>query len=356
MAAVGNPVDVIGDAPSSRYEDAFKILTGKEDIDAIITIVTPQMMTDAEAIAHVIASYRQKKPILPVFMGGASVEKGVFVLKDNGMANFDFSIDVVKILDALAGGEKKQYALVTPKTADASPLVMLSIAETQALLDSYGMKLDGFLMKDKSQINDSLWSIGVGPFVIKVVSQALVHKTDMHAVALNLADSTDVTAAWNTMEADIATRMPDAKIDGMLVQHMTKGKEIIIGMKRDPIFGPVVVFGLGGIFVEILKDISMRVAPIEKDEARRQIEEIKGFDILMGARGQASVDLDALAGILVSVSRLAAEHPEIEEIDFNPVIATESDAVIVDARFMTKAALPEFPEARLIVENKAETA
>lgn len=334
MASVGNPVDLIGDASSLRYDAVLKILTAKNDIDAILFLVTPQMMTDEEAIARVLVMHAKEKPIIPVFMGGKSIEPAVKVLRENGLVNFVFPSDVVSVLDLFTLYPEKKNVLGVGGAS--TRLAMVPMEEMRPLLSTYGVYLDGALMRTKEEINDALWSIGAGPFVIKAISKELVHKSDLHAVKVNLSDAKAVEQAWSEIETEVHEHSPNAHIDDILVQRMSRGKEVIIGMKRDAVFGPIVVFGLGGIFVEILKDVSMRVAPVSKQEAIRQIQEIKGYELLSGIRGEAPVNIDALADIIVNISRLALEHPEVEEIDLNPVIVTQERAVVVDARLMRK--------------------
>jgi acetyltransferase len=207
---------------------------------------------------------------------------------------------------------------------------------TRTLLSSYGLALVGSFTKDTEGIPAALSEVGVGPYALKAISPDVVHKSDAGAVAIGLLDEGAVRGAWNAIVTSITAKHPGAVIEGMLLQRMTPGREVIIGMKRDATFGPVIVFGLGGIFVEILKDASTRIAPVSLEEARAQVRSIKAAKLLQGARGTAPVDEDALVAIIVALSRLVLEHPEIEEIDLNPVMAGEHGATIVDARFMKK--------------------
>jgi acyl-CoA synthetase (NDP forming) len=136
------------------------------------------------------------------------------------------------------------------------------------------------------------------------------------------------------MLKNVYEKKPNAVIEGVLVQATTQGKEVIIGMKRDPVFGPTILFGLGGIFTEVLKDTSLRIAPISKESAAEMIHEIRGIDILTGRRGEKPVDITKLADIIVKISKLAVEHPEIKEVDLNPVMAQPDGADIIDVRIM----------------------
>jgi acetyltransferase len=332
MAAVGNPVDVIGDAGADRYNSVLDIATGIQDVDAIIVIVTPQMMTDVKAIAETIASFRNKKSVIPVFMGGSVMQKGVDVLIDNRLVNFDLPSDAIFALDALTPHKKSPQ---TKKPRTPSTAVMCSYDETIALLQKYGLTIYGAFAHTKEESDRVLAEFGETNFAIKAVSRDVVHKTEARAVRLNVRPD-DVSRAWDDISRGVAEKAPHATIDGMLIQPMIKGKEVIIGMKRDATFGPVIVFGLGGIFVELLNDVSMRIPPFSNAEARAMIEEISGVKYLEGFRGSEGINFELLAELLVSVGRLASENPDITEIDLNPVIMTKERAYIVDARLMRR--------------------
>jgi acetyltransferase len=333
MAAVNNPIDVIGDAGPSRYRDTLDILQALDDVDGIIALVTPQMMTDPKDIADVFIEKKDGTPIIPVLMGGETTQKGARELIEHGMASFHSPTDVVEALDALARGTPKT-TLSETGTAHASTRTMMGIHEMQTTLGSHGLKLEGVFVENKDSINGAVHELGDGPYVLKAVSRDVIHKSDMKAVQIGLADAEVIHTAWEEITREIEQHTEGATIDGMMLQQMVSGVECIIGMNRDPVFGPVIVFGLGGVFVEILKDASMRIAPITKEEALKQIQEIKGLPLLTGARGSEPVNLEALADITVSLSNLSLENSHIEEIDFNPVIVNKTGAYIVDARFM----------------------
>ncbi len=335
MAAVNNPIDVIGDAGPDRYDRCLSILTALPTIDAILTLVTPQMMTHAESIADVLLAYRRETPVIPVMMGGSAVAAGIARLKESGMQNFDFPSDAIDALARLGAGKLVARAQNAGHVQVSTPTsTMMHIEEMQQLLTEYDLTLEGEFVREGHELPQAIDRLGAGPYAIKAISQELVHKSDLRAVALGLETVTDLERAWGEIYGYVQTHTPGATIDGMLVQRMTKGTETIIGMKRDRTFGPVIVFGLGGIFVEILKDASMRIAPVTKDEAHAQLLEIKSAALLTGARGKEAADLDALATIITSLSQLALDHPEITEVDFNPVFATPNGAHIVDARVM----------------------
>lgn len=332
MAAVGNPVDVIGDAGAARYESALHILTARGDIDAIIVIVTPQMMTDSGEIARVIVENKANKPLIPVLMGGTSVAPGIRILRENGMVNFELPPDAIESLDALGVAHVKNPPISTKRAFASS--VMLGYNETRALLSSYSINIFGTFVESAADIDTTWPTLHTDMIAMKAISKDVIHKTDLQAVRLNITEPGEAKRVWEEITTSIHSKLPDATIDGMLLQPMVRGKEVIIGAKRDATFGPVVVFGLGGIFVEALKDVTMLVAPINHEEAKTMIEGISGVNYLKTFRGAKPVDIDGIANIIVAISRLMNEHPEISEIDLNPVIATHEGVYVVDARLM----------------------
>jgi len=335
MAALNNPVDIIGDALSARYESALKILIEEKEADAIIVLLTPQMMTEAEATAKLLAEYNKKKLIIPVFLGGPAIEKSLVELKKDGLVNFTFLKDTIEALDNLAcGALKKESQKVSSASVAKSSEKMMAFNDTRNLLKEYGLALSGILIKEKTKLIGAISKLGSGPYAMKVISVDIVHKTEAGVVCLNIKSIEEANSAWNLMEKKIKKENPGANIEGILVQKIGTGREIIIGMKRDTTFGPTILFGLGGILAEAIKDTSLRVAPVGKDEALKMMREIKGISILNGIRGEKPVNFDALAEIIVKSSRLSIDHPEIKEMDLNPIMVTNAEAEIVDARMM----------------------
>ncbi len=173
------------------------------------------------------------------------------------------------------------------------------------------------------------------PVVLKIVSPDVTHKSDVGGVKLGLDSAPEVQAAFEEIVASVKRRQPDARIEGVAVQKMAPaGVEVIIGMSKDPQFGPVLMFGLGGIFVEVLKDVAFRIVPLEPRDARQMVREIKGFPVLQGVRGQDPADLDALEKLILQLSEFVEAHPEIEELDLNPVFAYKDGCLAVDARIV----------------------
>ena len=333
MAAVNNPIDIIGDALSSRYFDALKILSEDKNIGAIMVMLTPQMMTQAEETAKTIASFIRKKPIISVFIGGKTVKKGIEFFKKKNLVNFDFPEDAVGVLDLMFLGNKSKKSEKSAGRPEAE-LKMLGFPETQKILAEQGIRIPGMFLKTKEELTANFGKFKGEPLAMKVVSSRIVHKTEAGGVKINLKNIEEALRAWDEITESARIKIPGAEIEGMVVQPMARGKEVIIGMKRDRIFGPTILFGLGGIFAEAIKDISMRVAPISEAD-KQMVKEIKGYKILNGLRGDKAVDFKKIEELIVAVSHLSLSRPDIIEIDLNPVMVTDSGATVVDARIMT---------------------
>jgi len=212
-----------------------------------------------------------------------------------------------------------------------------SLLETEAkeLLKEYGIPVPDFkLIKSEDEIIELTKEINF-PIVMKIVSPDIIHKTDAGGVKLNIKDETEAESAYQEIIFQAKKYNKEARIEGVIAYTMVpQGTEIIIGMMKDPHFGPVIMFGLGGIFVEILKDISFRILPIEERDAREMVNEIKGFEILKGVRGEGPKNIKAIKNLLLKISQLALENPEINEIDLNPIFVFEKGLQIVDARMI----------------------
>ena len=173
------------------------------------------------------------------------------------------------------------------------------------------------------------------PAVLKIISPDIAHKSDVGGVLLGLESNAEVERAFDEIMAAVTAAQPVARIEGVAVQKMAPaGTEVIIGMSKDPQFGPVMMFGLGGVFVEVLKDVTFRIVPLEPRDAREMVREIKGFAVLEGVRGQPAADLGALENLILRVSEFIEAHPEVEELDLNPVLAYPDGALAVDARIV----------------------
>jgi len=212
-----------------------------------------------------------------------------------------------------------------------------SLLETEAkeLLKEYGISVPDFrLIKSEEEISGLAKEINF-PITMKIVSPDIIHKTDAGGVKVNIKDEKEAKLAYQEIISKAKKYNKEAQIFGVITYSMIpKATEIIIGMMKDPHFGPVIMFGLGGIFVEVLKDISFRILPIEERDAEEMINEIKGFEILKGVRGEGPKDIKAIKNLLLKISQLALENPEISEIDLNPVFVFEKGLQVIDARMI----------------------
>ncbi|NLE07094.1 MAG: hypothetical protein GX627_00525 [Parcubacteria group bacterium] len=330
MAAIGNPIDVMGDALADRYEKSLQILSEAEDTDAILVILTPQMMTETKKTADVLLKFKDKINIFPVFIGGEFMEDGRKELIKSGLSCFDFPRDVVESLDYLAkNAPKNKSPLHRSKDFKRQDGEMMDFVCMKNLLSEYDIFISGKFLTKKEDLENTLQELGEGSYAMKAISKQAVHKTESGAVRLNIANLEEANRVWE----EFWTTIP--AVEGVLIQKMEKkGREVIIGMKKDNTFGSAIIFGLGGIFTEAIKDTTIRVAPFGKEEALKMMKDIKGIKILQDFRGEPPVNFEMLSQIIVNLSRLALEHPEIKEIDLNPVMATENSATIIDARVM----------------------
>lgn len=219
------------------------------------------------------------------------------------------------------------------EAARAAGRVLLNEVESKHVLTEAGIPTTGArLATTRDQAMQIATEVGF-PVVLKVMSEDLPHKSDAGGVQLNLGDADAVSEAYDRIMAGVRAARPDARIDGVSVQRQARpGTEVIVGMTKDPQFGPVLMFGLGGVLVEVLKDVAFRIVPLEPRDAREMVHEIKGFPLLQGYRGTEPADLAALEDVLLKVSRFVEGHPEIDELDLNPVFAYRDGALAVDAR------------------------
>ncbi|MBT3394517.1 MAG: CoA-binding protein [Waddliaceae bacterium] len=353
-ANFSNPVDVIGDAKHDRYESVLEQLVKDENVDGIIVILTPQAMTDIHEIANVIVKYSKEtdKTILSCFMGGTDVARGITILEKNGVPHYTFPHDVARALAAMSQyNESLQRKYVDTKRYDVDTKTakeifakakekgqeFLTIDQSMDVFKAYGLPLLPYGMaKDADEAANIANEIGY-PVVLKVVAQEIVHKIDVGGVRLNIADEEDLRKTYSAMLEDIAKASPEAVIDGVFVQAMgKKGKEVILGMKRDEQFGPVLMFGLGGIYVEVIKDVTFGLAPLQDDDAKRMIHTIKTFPLLEGLRGEKPSDIENIKEGLKRLSQLSCDNEEIKEIDINPLLVYEEGegTKVLDARII----------------------
>ncbi|MBM3879729.1 MAG: CoA-binding protein [Verrucomicrobia bacterium] len=350
-AAVGNPVDVIGDAEPERYLKAFEILQADENIDAIVVVATPQNMTRPLELAEKLAAANQgQKPLLTAFMGGEEVAAGKARLMELGIPNYPAPDRAVAALRAMC--DYAAWRRRPPRMVDRFPvnrrrvdrvlqwhtrsgIQQVGEVEAKEILRAYDFHiLDGVLARNADESVEVANRIGY-PVVLKISSPDIIHKSDFGGVRINLASEEQVRDAFDLMMLRVQKRAPNALIRGAYVEKMGhRGREVILGMTRDPQFGPMLMFGLGGIFVEVMKDVTFHLAPITAEEAMQMLMGTRSYALLKGARGQAPVDLYAIATALQRISQLATDYPEIRELDINPFIVgvVGIEAYVADAR------------------------
>jgi acetyl coenzyme A synthetase (ADP forming)-like protein len=355
-ANVYNPVDVIGDALADRYEHALKAVLADKNVEGVLVILTPQVYTEIEKTAGIIGrlAATQDKPVLGCFMGEERVGPGIQILHQHNIPNYSFPERSVGALKAMADfWEQSQRPIPTfeefPVDRNRVKRVFrrvrregrltLGDAEAREIMEAYGLRIPrSVLAKTVEEAVQAANSIGY-PVVMKVASPDILHKSDIGGVRLGVRDADQVRDLFDLLIYRAQRYMPEATIWGVLVQEMVaKGKEVIIGVNRDPQFGPLLMFGLGGIYVEVLKDVTFRIAPISRQEATEMMDEIRAYQLLRGVRGEKPSDLDAIVDAILRISQLVTDFPEIVEMDINPLMVLEagSGAIAVDSRFVLK--------------------
>jgi acetyltransferase len=353
-ANLNNPVDVIGDASQDRYESALQAVIADEGVDGALVILTPQSMTNARGTAEAVVRTARTthKPILCCFMGIVDVSPGVKYLQSHGYPVFRFPENAAKAFGALyrhfrwlSRRHLEQYrfehdteaAAEVIREALAAGKTYLGELEGNRILEAYGFSvLPTRLATDASEAVKIADEIGY-PVVMKIVSADIVHKSDAGGVVVGIETGEQVRESFAGIVSRAREYKSDAAIDGVLVQKMARpGNEVILGMNRYPVFGPLLMFGYGGIFVEVFKDVSFRLAPIGRNEARRMVRQIKGFKLLDGFRGKPKSDISALEQAMVRLSDMAVAHPEIKELDINPMLAHPEGegATVADCRII----------------------
>jgi acetate---CoA ligase (ADP-forming) len=350
-ASVRNPVDMIASATPDSYRIALEAVLSDPNIDAAIAAFVPPLRVRQQDVARSIVAARQThpdKPMLAVLMGRAGLPEGRADLRDAGIPAYIFPESAARSLAAMhrygewvkrPAGEIRQFDVDDGTvaeiiaTAQESGTDYLERNAVLAILDAYGvatLRAGGAATADEAA--EAARQIGL-PVVLKIDSPDIVHKTDVGGVVLDLRTEQDVRVAFEAMMQRIAESMPDARLDGVTVERYVKGgRETIIGVSHDPSFGPVVMFGLGGIYVEAVKDVTFRVQPVSDIDAQEMIRSIRGVKLLEGIRGEAPSDMEILQETVQRISQLVGDHPAILEMDINPFVVFEKGGLVVDAR------------------------
>ncbi|MDH7514693.1 MAG: bifunctional acetate--CoA ligase family protein/GNAT family N-acetyltransferase [Bacteroidota bacterium] len=358
MWSHGNPVDVLGDARSKRFEKAMDVLLEDAGIDALLVILTPQAMTNPDTIAKVVGERARttQKPVLAAWLGGASMREGIRILNDAGVPTYTTPEQAVRAFMTLVSwGRNLEILYETPRdvavqipydrkqirnhfhslVAEEGDILPEHISKM--LLDAYGIPATrpypASTADEAAEIADR---IGY-PVVLKILSRDITHKSDVGGVALGLTGTDAVRSAFRSMIDTARERAPAARLDGVTVQRMVSRRdsvELILGCRKDPVFGTVIMAGMGGVTAELFGDRALGFPPLNERLARRMLESLKIWPLLTGYRGRPPMNIDSLIEALIRLSYLAADYPEIVELDINPLLVTTTDTIALDARIV----------------------
>lgn len=370
----GNPVDVIGDADGSRYSSALQAVLADRGVDAVLALYCPTGVSDPDEIAAAVAALALQKghaPILTSWVGGEAVAAGRRKFSENRVPTFNTPEEGVRAFMYLADYRRNQDMLMqtppslpenfAPDTAAARAVIAQALAEkrewlseieSKTLLEAYAIPAVPTRFAADADAAAAAARTFPGPYALKIVSPEITHKSDVGGVALGLPDADAVRAAALAMNARVQSRRPDAKLTGFSVQAMVErreAQELIAGIVTDRQFGPVILFGQGGTAVELIADKALGLPPLNMHLARELIRETRISKLLQGYRDRKPADLDAVALTLVKLAQLAADLPEVLELDINPLLADAAGVLALDAR--VKVAANTSPaDARLAIK------
>lgn len=352
-ANVHNPIDILGDALADRYEFALDVVLDDANVDTVLVLLTPQAMTESAATAEMVVKMAKQKPTKPIiacFLGAGKIEKGKQILQEGKIPQIDSpesAVETIKVISDYVrwrSRPKRVVKLFPVNRRKVENIIerhlrqnILEIGETESkeILEAYGFVTPkGAIATTAEQAANIAGQLDY-PVVLKIWSPDILHKSDVGGVKVGLASEQEVKDAFDLMMYRVPKKQPEANILGVLVQEMcSTGKEVILGMNRDPHFGPLMMFGMGGIMVEVLKDVSFYLAPLTSEEAKQMLINTRTYQMLKGVRGQEGVDIDAIAEGLQRLSQLVTEFPQIKEMDINPyMVGPEGTTpVAVDAR------------------------
>jgi acetyl coenzyme A synthetase (ADP forming)-like protein len=351
-ASLYNPIDIIGDASDERYEKTLEVILKDKLIHAVLILLTPTAAVDSEAVARGIVGLARgaEKPIMTAFMGEKRVRGARKILQNHAIPAYDYPEDAVAAIDAMLSYRRwleepeRQYQRFEADTGKVRK-VFASVArehrhdliesEARKVLKAYGFRLpESRIARTTRGAVRAASEIGY-PVVMKIASPDVLHKSDIGGVRVGLETDAMIEEAFFYITSNTQLRQPKARILGVMVQEMIpQGKEVILGITRDIQFGPVLMFGLGGIYVEVLRDVAFRIAPLSVEEADAMIRDIRSFPLLRGVRGEAPADIKGIRDALLRLSQIAMDFPEIVEADINPLLVCPEGqgAVAVDAR------------------------
>lgn len=352
-ASVKNPVDILGDAKASQYQAALDLVSKDADVHSMLALLTPQSGTEIVETANVFSAYTKEKPLVVSFMGGNLVAPGVSILRKNRIAVTEYPEEAARALSRLTN-----FAITRSVRREAFPTFAAGSAEAEKIMSELDtrehyiperqagqiLRAYGFPMlatvraMTVSQVIEAVTQIGK-PCALKIVSRDITHKRDVGGVELNVTPQT-AEAAYDRLMTSVREKAPSARIDGVMVVEMAPlGLECILGMVRQPNFGTMVMVGMGGTYVEVTKDVSFGILPIDKTDAKMMISSLHAHKLFAGYRGSPALDTEALIGALNGLAALANDHPDIEEIDINPFMLYPKGAGgrVVDVRMIRRA-------------------
>ncbi|MCB0589162.1 MAG: acetate--CoA ligase family protein [Phaeodactylibacter sp.] len=352
--SVRNPVDLVGDAGTGRYEHALKNIIDSGEADVLLVICTPQMMTDMEEIASMVARFADtaREKGITLATSFATFEEGVMekmtrILRTKKIPNYPFVENAVQACTtAIRFTRLSQRARSEPVTFEVDKRTVedeisnardsfLKGPESYRILEAYGFETARHrFARSKEEALEAGRSIGY-PLAASVVSPDVIHKSDTGGVILDIDDERELARAYDRILSIVPERVPGARIEGVFIQELvTEGAELIFGAQHNEQLGHLLMFGLGGKYVEVLKDVSFRLAPISREDAAEMIREVKVFEMLKGFRDIPAADMEAVIEGLLRLSQLVTDFPEIREIDLNPVFAGRHGIKVVDARIL----------------------
>ena len=352
----GNPIDVGGDATAQRFAEATSVVIEDSGVDAVLVVLTPQVMTDPTETAHEVGkiAHMARKPIIAAWMGGSSVESGVNILSQAGVpaystpeqavTSFMHLVSYARNLETLYEtprdihvsfvGDRADRVKAAREIIEGEPEILNEHCSME-LLHSYEINIAPCTgARSADDAVGAAQAIGY-PVVMKICSPQITYKTDIAGVALDLRNDGEVVAAFEQILKNTRARMPEAKIEGVTLQPMlpTKdGVELILGSKKDSTFGSIIMVGMGGVSAEMYGDFALGLPPLNERLARRMVESLRTWPMLHGYRNRPAVDVDRLIETLIRFSYLVADHPTVREIDVNPLLATATDMVALGAR------------------------
>ncbi|MDF1519909.1 MAG: acetate--CoA ligase family protein [Brevefilum sp.] len=351
-AQVSNPVDMLGGAEPAEFSHCLSTLLDDPGVDAFLPILVPQALVDPGDVARAIVENANKtqKTVLACMVGEKSLDEARMVLHKNNVPMTIFPEVPGQVLGAMAKYKtwkdklkSKAFSFSDINCSEVARALSwinktaLGEADTRPILEAYGMTLvPGGFAKDFAQAAAIAEDIGY-PVALKVVSEQILHKSDLGGIALNIDSDSALKNAIKSIKEKIAAAAKDAAIDGYLVEKMApKGLEVIVGMRRDPTFGPLMMFGLGGVYVELFKDVGFGVAPLSPEYAKEMIFSTKAGRLLQGFRGGPVYDLDAVVDVIGRLSQLSLDFPQVSEIEINPllVLPEGEGAFVLDARMI----------------------